>query len=56
MSQGKVFVAASFWITRWDKRDEHQTFAKAVVHDFFRWRLRLVSISFVFAEAHAYLS
>ena len=56
MSQGKVFVDASFWITRRDKRDERQTFAEAVAHDLFRRRLSLVSTSFVFAEVHAYFS
>ena len=50
MSQGKVFVDASFWITRRDKRDERQTCAEAVAHDLFRRRLSLVSTSFVFAE------
>ena len=48
MSQGKVFVDASFWITRRDKRDERQIFAEAVAHDLFRRRLSLVSTSFVF--------
>ena len=56
MSQGKVFVDASFWITRRDKRDERQIFAEAVAHDLFRRRLSLVSTSFVFAEVHAYFS
>ena len=56
MSQGKVFVDASFWITRRDKRDERQTFAEAVAHDLFRRRLSLVSTSFEFAEVHAYFS
>ena len=56
MSQVKVFVDASFWITRRDKRDERQTFAEAVAHDLFRRRLSLVSTSFVFAEVHAYFS
>ena len=56
MSQGKVFVGSSFWITRRDKRDERQTFAEAVAHDLFRRRLSLVSTSFEFAEVHAYFS
>ena len=53
MSQGKVFVDASFWITRRDKRDERQTFA-TVAHDLFRRRLSLVSTSFVFAEVRLF--
>ena len=56
MSERQVFIDASFWITRRDKRDARQPYAEVLARDLFEQRVGLVSTSFVFAEVHAYFT